>query len=92
MCLRSLVGLGVGTCFNKALFAKWIWRFAMDREFLWRNVIAWKYGFEDGYWCSKKVRGSYGVGLWKSIMMGFKDSIRGVAFKVGDDKRSLTPS
>lgn len=29
---------------NKSLMAKWCWRFAVDREALWRKIIATKYG------------------------------------------------
>lgn len=29
---------------NKSLLAKWCWRFAVDREALWRKIIAAKYG------------------------------------------------
>ena len=29
---------------NKALLCKWIWRFANEKNALWRNVICWKFG------------------------------------------------
>ena len=29
---------------NKALLCKWSWRFAVEREALWRQVICGKYG------------------------------------------------
>ncbi|KAH1073880.1 hypothetical protein J1N35_026208 [Gossypium stocksii] len=29
---------------NKSLMAKWCWRFMMDREMMWRKIIAAKYG------------------------------------------------
>ncbi|RVX01293.1 hypothetical protein CK203_031217 [Vitis vinifera] len=53
---------------NKAL-CKWIWRFAKERDAFWREVICGKFGELEGSWCSKEVRGSYGVGLWKAIRL-----------------------
>ena len=52
---------------NKALFGKWIWRFASEEGSLWRHLICLKYGEEDYGWKSKEVRGICGVGLWKDI-------------------------
>ncbi|RVW81120.1 hypothetical protein CK203_044688 [Vitis vinifera] len=58
---RSLVAL------NKALLGKWSWKFAVERNSLWKQVIIKKYGVEEGGWCSREVRGAYGVGVWKAI-------------------------
>ena len=62
-------GLGVRNLFmmNIALLSKWNWRFANEREILWKQVISQKYGEEDEGWCSYKVSEIYGVGLWKAI-------------------------
>ena len=62
-------GLGIRSLlnFNKALLGKWNWRFAMEENLVWRNIISLKYGMEDGGWFSNTLRGSYGVGLWKDI-------------------------
>ena len=62
-------GLGIRSLskFNKALLGKWNWRFAMEENSVWRNIISLKYGMEDGGWFSSTPRGSYGVGLWKDI-------------------------
>ena len=59
-------GLGVKclSSLNKALLCKWSWRFANERRLLWNQVIKEKYGEEQRSWCSKEVRGGYGVGLW----------------------------
>ena len=48
---------------NKALLCKWSWRFAIEREAFWNQVIRGKYGEEQGGWCSKEARGV----LWKSL-------------------------
>jgi hypothetical protein len=39
-------GLGVRNLiqFSRALLGKWMWRFALEREALWRSVIEVKYG------------------------------------------------
>ena len=34
---------------------------------MWKQVIIDKYGVEEGGWCSREVRGAYGVGVWKAI-------------------------
>ena len=62
-------GLGVRNLalLNKTLLCKWSWRFAVEKEALWRQVICGKYGEEVGSWRSCDVRGSNGVGLWKAI-------------------------
>jgi len=62
-------GLGVKKLIllNKALLGKWLWRFENEQDYLWRQVIASKYGIQRGGWCSKEARGSYGVSLWRHI-------------------------
>ena len=73
--------------FNKALLSKWSWRFVKERNPLWKRVIVGKYRMQEGEWCTKEVRGRYGVGVWKSIRNGwevFKDKTR---FQVGSRNR-----
>ena len=50
-------------CFNKALLGKWLWRYGMDREAMWRLVVEAKYGSLWGGWCSKLGKGSHGVSV-----------------------------
>ena len=62
--------------FNKALLGKWSWRFVRERYPIWKQVIIGKYGLQEGAWCTKEVRGMFGVGVWKAIRNGwevFKD-------------------
>ena len=40
--IHSLVTL------NKALLGKWSWRFAVERDSLWKQVIIDKFGVEEG--------------------------------------------
>ena len=82
-------GLGVkclGTL-NKALLAKWAWRFTSEDNPLWKNIISLKYGVDKGGWFTKNGKGAFGVGLWKeinkeaSVLSQFSNCV------VGDGKR-----
>jgi hypothetical protein len=73
--------------FNEALLGKWLWRFRVEREALWRQVVAVKYGSLEGGWCSKMPTGPYGVGLWKFIHSGWDKFSRMLKFEVGDGSR-----
>ena len=51
VCLyKKKKGLGVKslTILNKALLSKWSWRYAIEKEALWKRVISGKYGEEEG--------------------------------------------
>ena len=52
---------------NQALLCKWCWRFANERDSLWRLVISTKFGEEAGGWYTRDIRGGFGTGLWKDI-------------------------
>jgi hypothetical protein len=82
-------GLGVQnlTLFNKALLGKWLWRFENEQDYLWRQVIASKYGIQRGGWCSEEARGSYGVSLWRYIRKNWVAFFNYISFKVGDGLR-----
>ena len=56
-------GLGIRNLskFNKALLGKWSWRFVMEDNSMWRNVINLKYGTEEGGWFPIIPRSNYGV-------------------------------
>ena len=56
--------------FNEALLGKWLWRFGLEKDALWRKVIEVKYGYRWGGWHSNFVSGPYGVGLWKNMSLG----------------------
>ncbi|RVW38225.1 putative ribonuclease H protein [Vitis vinifera] len=67
--IKSKGGLGLRKLvfLNKALLGKWVWRFAIDRDDLWKQVIVAKYGQEGLGWRAKKAYGTIGVGVWKEI-------------------------
>uniref|UniRef100_A0A2N9IHD4 Reverse transcriptase zinc-binding domain-containing protein n=1 Tax=Fagus sylvatica TaxID=28930 RepID=A0A2N9IHD4_FAGSY len=55
-------GLGVKTfrIFNKSLLGKWLWRYGIDREAFWWQVVEVKYMSLWGGLCTKEIRGAYG--------------------------------
>ena len=63
-------GLGLRnlTLLNKALLGKWIWKFTLNRDCIWKTVISSKYGLDGLGWCSREVCGPFKVGLWKEIL------------------------
>ncbi|KAL6345797.1 hypothetical protein AAG906_017549 [Vitis piasezkii] len=66
---------------NKALLGKWNWRFAIESEALWKQVISHKYGVEEGGWCTRAERGRHGVGLWKAIRKEWLGMYSSLAFR-----------
>uniref|UniRef100_A0A2N9HZL5 Reverse transcriptase domain-containing protein n=1 Tax=Fagus sylvatica TaxID=28930 RepID=A0A2N9HZL5_FAGSY len=40
--------------FNQALLGKWLWRYGLERDALWRRVVEAKNGSLWGGWCSKE--------------------------------------
>ena len=56
--------------FNEALLGKWLWRFGIEEDALWRQVIEMKYGRVWGGWYTRAVIGPYDVSLWKNINKG----------------------
>ena len=61
------LGLRKLALLNKALLGKWIWRYAGEKNILWRQVIKVKYGQEGLDWRPKKGNGAVGAGVWKEI-------------------------
>ncbi|RVW43589.1 LINE-1 reverse transcriptase-like [Vitis vinifera] len=63
-------GLGIRKIdlLNKALLGKWIWRFAFEKDILWKKVIGVKYGQEGFGWRTNEAHGAFGVGVWKEIL------------------------
>ena len=72
---------------NKALFCKWSWRFANDRNSLWRKVICCKFGESNGDWHTCESRGGYGTSLWKEIRKEWLSFFQNAVFALGDERR-----
>ncbi|RVW82268.1 LINE-1 reverse transcriptase-like [Vitis vinifera] len=77
------LGLRKLAMLNKALLGKWIWRFACDKDNLWKQVIKVKYGQEDFGWRPKKATGAVGVRVWKEISKESEWCWDNMTFRVG---------
>ena len=66
---------------------KWLWRFGIEKDALWRQVIETKYGCMWGGWCTRSVNGPYGVGLWKNISQRWPYFSRHILYDIGDVSR-----
>ncbi|RVW71548.1 hypothetical protein CK203_048001 [Vitis vinifera] len=79
-------GLGIRKIdlLNKALLGKWIWRFAFEKEIIWKKVIGVKYDHEGFGWRTNKARGTFGVGVWKEILKETNWCWDNIEFKVGE--------
>ena len=84
-------GLGIRKIdlLNKTLLGKWVWRYAYEKDNLWKTVIGVKYGQEGCGWKTKEVCGPFGVGLWKDIMKEVDWCWENIEFKVGKGNRVL---
>ncbi|WKA01540.1 hypothetical protein VitviT2T_019818 [Vitis vinifera] len=77
------LGLRKLAMLNKALLGKWIWRYACDKDNLWKQVIKVKYGQEGLGWRPKKANGAVGVGVWKEIWKELEWCWDNMMFRVG---------
>ncbi|KAL4639460.1 hypothetical protein ACB092_03G220100 [Castanea dentata] len=66
---------------------KWLWRYGVENDVLWRMVIGAKYGNNWGGWCTKSVSGAYGICMWKSIRSGWLNFSKFLQYEVGDGTR-----
>ena len=73
--------------FNEPLLGMWLWRFGIEEDALWRQVIEMKYGCVWGSWYTKAMIGPYGVGLWKNISQGWHSFSRHILYDIGDGSR-----
>nr|CAN82017.1 hypothetical protein VITISV_003416 [Vitis vinifera] len=82
-------GLGVRNLalMNSALLCKWNWRYANEREALWRCVISLKYDEEEEGWHTRDVMRRNGVGLWKAIRKKWGLLNGRLAYHVGNGQR-----
>jgi hypothetical protein len=84
---RGRLGIRQLVPFNRALLGKWLWRFGVEENCLWRRVVASRHGVVNGGWCTCQVRGSDGCGLWKGIMTGWNQFHKHLRFTVGKGDR-----
>ena len=82
-------GMGIKSLskMNKALLSKWNWRFANDRNSLWRIVIGSKFGESANGWHTRDLRGGFGTSLWKEIRKEWPSFSQNSVFTLGDGRR-----
>ena len=68
---REGLGIRMFVPLNRALLGKWLWRFEVEENRLWRQVMLARHRVVGGGWCTRLVWGSHGCGLWKGIMLGW---------------------
>ncbi|RVW26081.1 putative ribonuclease H protein [Vitis vinifera] len=77
------LGLRKLAMLNKALLGKWIWRYACDKDNLWKQVIKVKYGQEGLVGGQRRLMGAVGVGVWKEIWKESEWCWGNMIFRVG---------
>nr|DAD35928.1 TPA_asm: hypothetical protein HUJ06_006568 [Nelumbo nucifera] len=80
-------GLGLGniTFKNVALLGKWLWRWPLERERLWHEVVASIYGCSGNGWDAGVSRWATLATPWKAIHCILPQFLRFVSFSVPYD-------
>jgi len=73
---------------NQSLLMKWLWRYNLETNALWRRFIHDKYG-QDDQWCSNFVNCPFGVGVWRAIRSFWPLLAGNISFKVGNGRKIL---
>ncbi|TYI38301.1 hypothetical protein ES332_A02G016800v1 [Gossypium tomentosum] len=68
----GVVNLGIK---NRALLAKWSWRFAIEKEAMWRKVILAKYESKVQRWRFKTTHPKDMSTVWRGIVENAKDAV-----------------
>ena len=86
---KSKGGIGIKSFskMNKALLSKWSWRFANERNSLWRKVICSKFCESCGGWHTSDIRGGYGSSLWKDTRKEWPSFVKNSNFALGNGRR-----
>jgi len=71
---------------NKSLLSKWLWRFVVEDQALWRRAILNKYG-QTEEWVSNVVDSTYGVSVWRSIRNLWDSLKENLVVKVGEGNK-----
>ncbi|KAE8726444.1 hypothetical protein F3Y22_tig00006886pilonHSYRG00006 [Hibiscus syriacus] len=78
---------------NKALLAKWGWRFANEKDALWRSVISFKYGSDKIPWMVSTDKIKEASIIWRGIINNLRSeelskwmSFDSFRWQVGDGK------
>ncbi|RVX04845.1 LINE-1 retrotransposable element ORF2 protein [Vitis vinifera] len=82
--MRRRLALWKRQYISKGLVGKWIWRFAFEKDILWKKVIGVKYGQEGFGWRTNEAHGAFGVGVWKEILKEANWCWDNMMFNVGE--------
>lgn len=72
---------------NRAMLNKWLWRFEVERDALWRRLMAAKYEEDHLGWSCRHPEGAIGCCVWKNISKGKDDFFHWIRFKDNDGGR-----
>lgn len=72
---------------NEALLSKWLWRYGVECQALWRQVVKAKYGEGDMDWFPNIPTGPMGCSVWKGISGGLEEFLLYTSFKVNKGNR-----
>lgn len=70
--------------FSKSLLGKWLWRYALEKDALWRRVVDTKYGSMWGDGALTVCKGHMGCAFGRVSTRGGHFSLI-CSFKVGED-------
>lgn len=81
------MGIRILQNMNEALLCKWLWRFSLEEESLWRQVVAAEFRPQEG-WDPIIPKGPLGRSPWQGIMKLLPLFKAGHTHVVGDGNRS----
>ena len=82
------LGLRCLEALNRALLGKWLWRFSLEGESLWRKIILGIFWEVEGGWITRGVRESYAISLWKDIRKGWEEFSLRTNIRIGNGRRT----
>ncbi|GMJ04569.1 hypothetical protein like AT3G24255 [Hibiscus trionum] len=75
---------------NRALLNKWIWRYSVEPDSLWRKIIDAKYDYEQSNLVPKPITNRYSSRVWRNILLPLQNSndlfSSNLCFVLGDGK------
>ena len=83
---KDVGGLGIRSLHdvNIALLGKWLWRYGVELDALWRKVIIEKYGTGRTTFEPKFPKLTYGTSVWRGICNSWPEFANGIEFQIGN--------
>lgn len=84
-------GLGIRDLItiNDSLLCKWLWRYSVEQNAMWRRLIKEKYGAAFLGWDTKIPKLPYGNSIWRGVCNRMAKFKEGIIYKVGKGDRTL---